>query len=651
VSSTEGRRTISVLVVDLVPSGDEPVEDAVADEVVARARREIRLLGGALEEPGGHLAVGVFGAPVARADAIERAVRAALRVADAVEDLGRPGVSVHAGVHTGSYPSPGDNRVAQMEAERAAAALHVHDGGVGGVVVDRATHDATRDLFEYEPVVGDAPSWVAMVARGRYGVDFELNLPTPFTGRDHELALLTDVYARVLLESAPHIVTIVGAAGTGKSRLLSEFWSVLDARPELVYWRQGRSLGDGGGITMWAPGEIVKSQAGILESDNMRTAVDKLEVTLRQFLPDEEEARRTGELLGPLAGLVPDDPAPVPRSATFPAWLRFLHAVAATHPMVLVFEDLHLADPGTLAFVRFLADHTDGVPMLVVCTARLELFDRDRSWVSTGSLRSTTIQLGPLSGRDTRELIASVGGPADAPAPGNQPLVLLEAAGGNPLYVEAYARLLEEGGRGGSPRPPATLMALMTERLAALGPAHRALLEDAAVIGKVFWRGALEAVGGRGPREVDEGLAELTRRELIRPARRSSVAGQTEHAFWHLVIRDAVLEHMDPARRAAAHLAAADWLSTVAGDRFGDHAEILAHHTERASRADPTGTREAAREFLRLAADRAALLDPERAAVLYERAAALHPAESPERDELGRRAQASAAAAGPTGAG
>jgi predicted ATPase len=620
-------------------------------EVVTRARREIRLLGGALRDAGDHVAIGVFGDPVVRADAAERAVRAALRAADAVHDLGPPGVSIRAAVHTGRHAAePGPSEVEHPlppAAEHAAAALHVHHGSVGGVVVDEPTHEATRDLFEYEPVAGGVPAWVAREARGRYGVDFELNQPTPFIGRNHELALITDVYTRVLMESAPHVVTLVGDAGTGKSRLLSEFWNVLDARPELVYWRQGRSLADGGGVTLWAVGEVVKGQAGILESDDLRTAADKLEVTLRSFLPDEDEARTIGALLSPLAGIVPDDPRPVPRAESFPAWLRFLAAVAATHPMVLVFEDLQLADPGTLAFVRYLTERAPRVPLLVVCTARLEILERERPWGATGTgLHATTISLGQLSGRDMRELILAIGGPTDAS--GSPPLPLLEAAGGNPLYAEGYVRLLDEAGPGASPRPPATLTALVAERLAALDPDHRALVEDAAVVGKVFWRGAIEAMGGRGARAVDEGLDELTRRQLVRPSRRSSVVGQTEHSFWHLAIREAVLEHMDPARRSAAHLEAAEWATEMAHDRVADHAEILAHHLARAARSGPAGGGDgnALARFLGLAADRAAGLDPERAAALYERAAGLLPRDDREREELSRRASAAARAAG-----
>jgi predicted ATPase len=620
-----------VLVVDLAEA-----KAAADDAVAARARREIRLLGGSLGEEGPHVAVGVFGGSVAWADAAERAVRAALRVADAIDDLHRPGVAVRAAVHTGTYQlTSGD--APPDDAVRVAATLSTS----GGVVVDAATHDETQDLFEYEPVDDHAPAWGVRTARGTFGVDFELNLPTPFIGRDHELALLTDIYARVLMESAPHVVTIVGAAGTGKSRLLSEFWNVLDGRPELVFWRQGRSLGDGDGVTLWALGEVVKGQAGILESDDLRTASGKLHVTLRNFLPDGDEARRIGELLGPLAGLIPDDPRPVPWSESFPAWLRFLEAVAATHPIVLVFEDLHLADPGTLAFVRFVSERVARVPMLVVCTARVELLDRDLpGTVRSAAPHATAITLGPLSERDTRELVAGLGGPVDAS--GTPPVDLLHAAGGNPLYVEGYVRLLDERPDPDAGRPPATLGELMAARLDALGPALRSLTEDAAVVGKVFWPGALEAIGNRGSGEVDEGLAELRRRQLVRPARRSSVGGQAEHAFWHLALRDAALEHMDPGRRGAAHRAAVEWAARMGGDRFVDHAEILAYH---AARAVPRPTDDE-RRFLRLAADRAVALDPGRAADLYERAAALAPEDSPERADLDARAAGARAAAG-----
>ncbi|HXJ66523.1 MAG TPA: AAA family ATPase, partial [Actinomycetota bacterium] len=392
--ATPADRKISVLVVDLhgfdpASGGGRAPDAGDVDAAGALARREIRRLGGAFPDPGDHLAVGVFGAPVARSDATERAVRAALRVRDAIQDLGRPRIAARAGVHTGTYPLAAvpatvglDSPEMEVPADavRAAAGLAPDDdAGVGIVVVDDATYDEARDLFEFvlagHPLVREAQA-----ARGRFGVDIELNIPTPFIGRGHELALLTDVYTRVLIESSPHVVTVVGAAGTGKSRLLSEFWNVLDARPELVYWRQGRSLGGDPGVTLWAVGEVVKGQAGILESDDVRAASEKLDVTLRTVLPDEEEARRVGALVAPLAGLMPEEPRPVAWSVSFPAWLRFLEAVAATHPMVLVFEDLHLADPGTLAFVQHVSEHATAVPLLVVCTARLEVLDRQRPW-------------------------------------------------------------------------------------------------------------------------------------------------------------------------------------------------------------------------------------------------------------------------------
>jgi predicted ATPase len=304
--------------------------------------------------------------------------------------------------------------------------------------------------------------------------------------------------------------------------------------------------------------------------------------------------------------------------------------------MILVFEDLHLADPGTLAFVRHLADHASGVPLLVLCTARLELLERDRTWGGPGAdgVRRTAMNLAPLSGRDTRELLGALGGPEMA-----RSLPVLGSAGGNPLYLEAYVRLREER-PGGDPAPPPTLTVLMAERLDALDPAQRALVEDAAVVGKVFWPGPLEVMGARRPQEVEAGLQELTRRQMVRPARRSSVGGQSEHAFWHLAVRDAALEHMDPDRRAAAHRAALAWAAGMTTDRSTDHAEILLHQAARATRGagDAAAAREAERRFARLAADRAAGLDPARAAELYRRAAALSPPGHPDRERLLERA-------------
>ncbi len=661
VTFAPAERAISVLVVDIVGTerGGDPVEaqaDATrrtaAEDAVNRTRREIRLLGGALDAPGAHAAVGVFGAPVARVDAPERAVRAALRVVEAVEDLeeeAAAGIAVRAAVHTGSYRLAPDRdtdrgeRLLPVEALEAAAALHLDSGP--GVVVDHATHDTTGSLFEYEAMPTPARqtrAWVVRAARGRFGVDLELRPPAPFTGREHEIALLSDIYARVLMEGEPHLVTIVGQAGIGKSRLLAEFWNHLDARPELVYWRQGRCLGGGGGATLWALGEIVKGQSWILESDDVAAAAEKLEVTVGNFVdePDQEAVRGR---LEPLVGLLPDHPRPVPPSENHAAWRRFLEAVAATHPLVLVFEDLHLADPGTLAFVTHLAERVRGAPVLIVATARLELLERDRAW--GGAIgNATTITLTPMSGRDVRMLMAALGGPGDA-TPGG--LALLVACGGNPLYVESYLGLVSDlGADPAAPgiRPPETLHALMAARVAALEPEHRALLEDAAVVGKVFWPEALVAMGNHSARDLEEGLRELARRELVRPARRSSVEGQQEYVFWHLLLRDAAYDSIPPSLRPERHGAVVGWAERLAGDRVADHAELLAYHSSQAMTTGSEEARERARRFLAMAGDRAASLDPAHAAALYRRAAELSPEGSAERRALADAAARAAAA-------
>src|SRR6266511_1247702 len=651
---------ISVLVVDIVGTdqgggpgspGPDAARRTAAEDAVNRARREIRLLGGTLDAPGTHAAVGVFGAPVPRVDAAERAVRAALRVAEAVEDLEEElpgGIAVRAAVQTGAYALADDHdpdgaeRLLPSAAVEAAGALHP-DGGPG-VVVDEATHEATGSLFEYQavpPAGGQPRTWLARAARGRFGVDLELRPPAPFTGREHEIALLSDIYARVLMEGEPHLVTIVGQAGIGKSRLLAEFWNHLDARPELVYWRQGRCLGGGGGATLWALGEIVKGQSWILESDDV-AAAEKLEVTVGNFVdePDQEAVRGR---LEPLVGLLPDHPRPVPPSENHAAWRRFLEAVAATHPLVLVFEDLHLADPGTLAFVTHLAERVRGAPVLSVATARLELLERDRAW--GGAIgNATTITLTPMSGRDVRMLMAALGGPGDA-TPGG--LALLVACGGNPLYVESYLGLVSDlGADPAAPgiRPPETLHALMAARVAALEPEHRALLEDAAVVGKVFWPEALVAMGNHSARDVEEGLRELARRELVRPARRSSVEGQQEYVFWHLLLRDAAYDSIPPSLRPERHGAVVGWAERLAGDRVADHAELLAYHSSQAMTTGSEEARERARRFLAMAGDRAASLDPAHAAALYRRAAELSPEGSAERRALADAAARAAAA-------
>src|SRR3954452_23358877 len=583
----EERKVVSVLFVDLV-GFTASSERADPEDVRARLRpyharvkEEIERFGGTVEKFIGDAVMAVFGAPVAHEDDPERAVSTALRVIAAITDLNETqpdlALSVRAAVNTGEAVVSLSARPAQGEAMVAgdvvntAARLQQH-APIDGVVVGETTYRATRDLFDYdplEPVSAKGKSeplrlWHAKSARRRFGVDVEPVARTPLIGRDDDLAVLQSTYARMLREASTQLVTIVGEPGVGKTRLTTEFRKWVDDQTEIVSWRQGRSLPYGDGITFWALGEIVKAQAGILESDSPADASAKLSVAVGEVTEDGSEQEWLKNSLAPLVG-AGDGVAAASPEASFRAWQRFLEGVAAQRPLIAVFEDLHWADEQLLAFVEHLVDWSTGVPLLVLCTARPELYDRSAGW-GGGKRNSNTISLSPLGAENTARLLSALMQRAVLPAETQGRL--LEHAGGNPLYAEEFVRMLNDQGllsaegemRDGDIRIPETVQALIAARLDTLAPDRKALLQDASVVGKVFWSGILASMGGRDERAVREGLHDLARKELVRPARRSSVEGQAEHSFWHLLIRDVAYSQIPRAQRAQKHVAAARWI-------------------------------------------------------------------------------------------
>ena len=337
---------------------------------------------------------------------------------------------------------------------------------------------------------------------------------TPLVGRELEKPLLIGTFERAAQQRSCQLVTIVGEPGVGKSRLCAELFGYLDERPELVRWRQGRCLPYGEGIAFWALGEIVKAECGILESDSPDGGRGQARAC--RCPPTIPTAPGCWRAWRPLVG-APAEPAS--QEESFTAWRRFLEALAADGPTVLVFEDLHWADDALLAFLEHLADWSQGVPLLVLCTARPELYEQPPDWAA-GLRNATTINLAPLTDEETARLIAALLERAVLPAETQR--ALLERAGGNPLYAEEFVRLLADRGllAGGSRMQlPDSVQALIAARLDTLSPERKSLLQDAAVVGKVFWAGALAEMGGRDPREVEQALHELARKELVRPAR------------------------------------------------------------------------------------------------------------------------------------
>jgi tetratricopeptide (TPR) repeat protein len=436
------------------------------------------------------------------------------------------------------------------------------------------------------------------------------------------------------------LVTIVGEPGVGKSRMIAELFAYMDAKPELIRWRQGRCLPYGEGITFWALGEIVKAEAAILESDSAEVAAAKLDAVVS---PEEPERQWLLQRLAPLVGVEAASPAERQESST--AWRRFFEGLAAARGTVLVFEDLHWADEALLAFLEHLAEWSQDVPLLVLCAGRPELFERRPGW-GAGLRNAHTINLPPLSDQETSELVSHL---IRTIALGQEfEHAIVERAGGNPLYAEEFVRLLadrglEPAGAGlAEPELPESVQALIAARLDTLSPERKSLLQDAAVMGKVFWAGAVAEMGVREHGDVELALHELALKELVRPGRTSSMEGESEYAFWHLLVRDVAYSQIPRAERARRHRAAAAWIEHKAGERVEDLAEVLAHHYLQALElAEAVGdTAQAkelaapARRLLALAGERALGLDTAQAEARFARALELCSAEDPERSEL-----------------
>src|SRR5215217_3474320 len=585
----EERRLVSVLFCDLVGftarSDQADPEDvgALLRPYHARLRAEIERRGGTLDKFIGDGVMAVFGAPVAHEDDPERAVRCDLAIRVGIT-TGEALVRLGPDQQTEGVVGDVVNTASRLEGVAPA----------GGVVVGEATFRATRRLFDYQElgavqVKGKAdpvPVWRLEGARSRTGVEAVRRAGTPFVGRQAELDLLKGLFEQTLTDRTVRLVTVVGEPGVGKSRFVSELAASVDERPELVIWRQGRCLPYGDGITFWALGEIVKAQADVLESDPPAEVTAKLEAAVADLLPDLSERGWLRARLAPLLGVAGPDAVKAERAELFAAWRRFVEAIAAARPLVLVVEDLHWADQAMLEFLEHLVERSADLPLLIVATARPELLERQPGW-GGGNPASTRIPLGALTDLETARLLAALVGRSVLPV-GVQAL-LLERAAGNPLYAEEFARLLADHGLAAENQVegevatvadipvPETVHGLIAARLDALTPEVRALVQDASVIGRVFWPGAVAAMNGADDRVVGAGLAELERKQLVQRARSSSVQHQDEYLFWHALVRDVAYAQIPRAGRARRHQAVAEWVEEVAGERVGDLAEVVAH--------------------------------------------------------------------------
>ena len=654
VLAHEERKVVTVLFADLVgfTSRAEQMDPedvrALLAPFYARLRAELERFGGTVEKFIGDAVMALFGAPAGHEDDPERAVRAALAIRDWARAEER--IEVRLGVQTGealvtlgARPGEGEG-MAAGDVVNTAARLQAA-APVNGVLVGERTFRATRAVIDYrdaKPVAAKGKSqpvavWEAVAARAWSGVDVLLEAKTALVGRQRELGVLRDALERVRAERSPQLVTLIGVPGIGKSRLVYELSQIADADAELISWRQGRSLPYGEGVSFWALAEIVKAQAGILETDTAARAGAKLAAMVADVMGGAAEAGWAARHLGALAGLESSGSggqAGGDRSEVFVAWRQFFEALAEARPLVLVFEDLHWADEGLLDFVDYLAGWAGEVPLLVVATARPELLARRPGW-GGGKPNTVTLSLAALPERDTARLIGLLSGRPALEA--GQQAALLANAGGNPLFAEQYVAMLadQQAGRELSVSGltvPESVQGIIGARLDLLAPREKRLLHDAAVIGTVFWPAAIAALASRNGgdtrldgSELEECLHGLELKQFVRRERASSVAGQTQYAFAHVLVRDVAYGQIPRAARAERHAQAAGWIESLG--RAEDHAEMIAHHYQaalklaRAANRDTAGLAPKARAALQAAGDRAFALAAFAPAAAYYRAA------------------------------
>jgi class 3 adenylate cyclase/tetratricopeptide (TPR) repeat protein len=650
----EERKFVTVLFADLVGStalGDasdpEDVRAAIRPQL-RQMRDQLELYGGTFEKFVGDAVMAVFGAPTAHEDDPERAVRAALAIRDAI-----PGV--RCAVNTGEAVVTLGARAGAAEGiatgDVVNTAFRIEEGAApDSVVVGETTYRSTQHAIEYgdrrllqakgksEPIA----VYEALRTRTELRPAYKGPPLAPLVGRKEELSLILDTLARARRDRTVQLVTIVGAPGIGKSRLVWELQRALEDETGLVTWRRGRCLPYGQGVTFWALGEILKAQTGILVSDDRQAVERKLARGVRDLVADAREADWVESHLRPLLGLGGGALLEARREEAFTAWQRFFEALAEWGPLVLVVEDLHWADEGLLDFVDHLADWSTGVPLVVLCTARPELHEQRPAWGARPN--AATIALAPLSAEETGLLVSYLLKQSLVPAELQE--AMQSAAEGNPLYTEEFLRLLVDRGflfrdgsgwelRAGDVPIPESVQAIIAARLDALSPDEKEAVMDAAVLGRHFWPSAVAALSGRDSAEADTLVRALERKELVRRRGAAGPTGAVPYAFRHVLVRDVAYGQIPRSRRGGKHVLAARWIEELG--RPDDYAELLAHHYVRALETlphDRTLT-QPAREALRRAGERALALNAFAAAARHlADAVTLVDADDPERADL-----------------
>ncbi len=552
----EVRKVVTVLFCDVTGSTalGERIDPESLRHVMARyfetAKAIVERHGGTVEKFIGDAVMAVFGVPAVHEDDALRAVRAAEELRGGLGELNEElersygtRLELRMGVNTGEVVTGTEERLATGDAVNVAARLE-QAAPPGEVLLGEETHGLVREAIESEPVEPIPAKGKAEPLQA-----YRLLSVQEAPGRRHEAAMvgrerqrdaLENAFATVVDGRSCHLFTILGSAGVGKSRLTEEFLRTLDGATVV----RGRCLSYGEGITYWPVTEVLK-----------------------QLVRDSAETE------GALASILGDDSAASTPEEIAWAFRKLLESRAAERPLVVVFDDAHWGEPAFLDLVEHVADLSRGAPILLLCMARPELLDRRPTW-GGGKLNATNVLLEPLGQEEAELLIAELDEFID---PGLRERIL-EAAGGNPLFVEEMVAMAEDGGE---VVVPPTIQALLAARLDQLEPAERGVLESGAIEGLVFHRGAVAALT---PDEatVDGRLITLVRKDLVRPEP-TVVVDEEAYRFRHLLIRDTAYEALPKAVRAELHERFADWLEEHGADLV-ELDEIIAYHLEQAYR-------------------------------------------------------------------
>ncbi len=663
-STTAERRLVSILFTDLVgftPFAEERDSEEVR-EMLTRyfdlATEIITRYGGTVEKFIGDAVMAVWGTPTAREDDAERSVRAALDLVAAVGAVG-PGISARAGVLTGeaavTLGATNQGMVAGDLVNTAARIQSVAQPGT--VLVGEATHRAASSAIAFEEAGAESlkgktapvPVWRATrVVAERGGRGRTDTLEAPFVGRDDELRLIKDLYHATVREGRTRLISIMGTGGIGKSRLAWEFEKYLDGIVGAAWWHRGRSPAYGEGITFWALSEMIRGRAGLAETDDQAATRTAITAMLAEHVPDEDERRWIEPAMLSLLGVETG----IASEQLFGAWRTFFERLAATAPVILVFEDLHWADDGTLDFVDHLQEWSRNIPLYIVTLARPELLDRRSDW-GAAKRSFTSVHLEPLPVEAMDQLLQGL---VPGLATGAREAIVARADG-VPLYAVETVRMLLAQGRlvveDGVYRPvddlsdlavPETLTGLISARLDELDASDRGLLADAAVLGQSFSLAGVAAIAGTAPDVVEPRLRGLVRRELLVEEADPRSPERGQYAFVQALIREVAYNTLAKRDRQTRHMAAARFFESLGTDELAGAlaGHYLAAHEYATEGPEADALAAQARVALRGAAERAAALGSHAQSITFiDHALAVSPGAA-DRAELHERARISA---------